>query len=1062
SFQSRLPVLLQLLPFHAMGFGIEGCLEHFFESVGRKVGNHPVKSLIGSIIFTVACCGGFAFLENETRPEKQWVPAGSLALEHDEYVKATWPSNARFNFFSATCADVAEADCNILDPKYLQRFHELNAQIMNITIDGTSLVADLDKDHKRSEGDNRPWTIYSGSWSFSGDPSSVNGSVVFNGRKCYAFGPFCGRSSVLDVFRGDDYVIQNLDSNQIMLALNNWEDQETFCPLTLATADSPCYNSTCKAYNTPQERYTCRVEATEYCNQKCPTNTMMVNGEEVTIPVNIATCQDRGCIQLGNLGSISTTSTSAPGGQLNTDPGQAPESAFEFQPTKIGTMVGGLVSNSNWKYAGGKHIAGFWALDKNELYCPSVGRTDPVADEWERRALCIMGVDADTRAEPKLDCKEDDLLKFSGLFQRSLGDEFGNAIRGDIAKLSASYFVIIAIMIGKMDAVHSGVVLSMVAVLIVGLTIGSTLGLMGYFGVPNGNLNNNLYFLLLGLGVDDAFVLSSEFARHLTDTRAKGEDISIAELIARTARTGGISVLITSATDALAFLVGATTVLPALGWFCTYAGVSIVLCYTFQLTVFLPVLALNARRTRSSRMDCCCCLKLSERSVEEPQGCCCCCLPQKVLKGGFIRKGLVSFTEQATKPVGQIVTFIIFAIITGVGIYGSTQIYKDFKLEWFIPDSSYVNTFFNINRENFATGTPITVNFPMSPDVYDQQSNLYDIYGYLNTSNLVNHDAVVDSWHMEFMEWATAPNQVATLDDTFSPARSDAQAVFTDKTEFYTALHFWYRNSVGSRYRNSLKWNDQDCQVDSNMDMLPAGCVPTDGLAASRFNAELSLAATDRGTDRYITMTSMRGEVDRLYRGAFPYSFDFLYWEEVGVIDAELMRNLAVCGGVILIVIFALVPNPRIAIWVVLCVTLSIVDTLGYMYFWDVTISGVSTIYVLICVGLAVDYAAHIAHMFKESTGTARERAIASMERIGPCTFNAVVSTLLAVVVVGLSESYVFRIFFKVLFLVVTIAGAHGLWLLPTILSLVGGSKAAPESDYSEKASRTIPANEEA
>lgn len=27
----------------------------------------------------------------------------------------------------------------------------------------------------------------------------------------------------------------------------------------------------------------------------------------------------------------------------------------------------------------------------------------------------------------------------------------------------------------------------------------------------------------------------------------------------------------------------------------------------------------------------------------------------------------------------------------------------------------------------------------------------------------------------------------------------------------------------------------------------------------------------------------------------------------------------------------------------------------------------------------------------------------------------------------------------------VTIAGAHGLWLLPTILSLVGGSKAAPE-----------------
>ena len=30
-----------------------------------------------------------------------------------------------------------------------------------------------------------------------------------------------------------------------------------------------------------------------------------------------------------------------------------------------------------------------------------------------------------------------------GLFQRSLGDEFGNAIRGDISKLTASYGVII-------------------------------------------------------------------------------------------------------------------------------------------------------------------------------------------------------------------------------------------------------------------------------------------------------------------------------------------------------------------------------------------------------------------------------------------------------------------------------------------------------------------------------------------------------------------------------------------------------------------------------------------
>ena len=1021
---------------------IERVLESFFEKVGRVVGTHPVKSLVGSVLFVVACGGGFSMLTNETRPEKQWVPTGAIALEHNDYVSQTYPSNSRFNLFSVTCNDVDTENCNIFDPKYLQRFHEINEKILNITIDGDEIVADLDEQHKRSEGDNRPWTQYAGDWTFNGRPETVNGSVVFQGRKCFAFGPFCGRQSILDVFRSDDHIISTLTADNVKLAVNEWEDQENFCPLTIANANSPCFDTNCQKYDTTAERNACRILARSYCDQECPTRTFLsATGEEVTVPISMANCHDRGCITLGSFEAANNSNT-----QLNTDPnatGEAPESAFEFQPTKIRTMVGGLQLDANQKYTGGKYLSGFFALNKAELYCPTAGVSDPVADEWERRALCFMGVNADTRAEPKLDCPEDDLLKFSGLFQRSLGDEFGNAIRGDISKLTASYGVIIfycAIMIGKCDAIHSGMFLSFVAVLIVGLTIASTLGLMGYFGVPNGNLNNNLYFLLLGLGVDDAFVLSSEFLRHSREGNGK----SIPDRIAATARTGGISVLITSATDALAFLVGATTVLPALGWFCTYAGVSIVLCYTYQLTVFLPCLALNARRIESNRIDCCCCCRVSERSIEDPQGCCLgCCLPKAAFKGGHLSKGLKAFMTRVTTPVGQVVTFVLFAVLTAVGIYGSTMIYKDFKLEWFIPDSSYVNEFFNINSEYFATGTPITVNMRETPATFAAQSNMRELHNYLTTSDLVNQDVAVDSWYEEFMTWAVDPSQAATASAVFTPSRTDPDATFQDSSAFYTALYTWYRGTTGSRYRGSMIWASSACNLDGSSEVIPNGCVITDGLKAHRFNAELSLAATNLGTNRYTTMESMRARCNELYPGSFPYSFDFLYWEEVGVIDTELVRNLAICGGVILVVIFALVPAPRIAIWVVLCVALSIVDTLGFMYFWDVTISGVSTIYLLICVGLAVDYAAHIAHMFKESLGSPRERAIAAIERIGPCTFNAVTSTLLAVVVVGFSDSYVFRIFFKVLFLVVTIAGAHGLWLLPAILSVLGGSKEA-------------------
>merc|ERR1711871_748333 len=205
-------------------------------------------------------------------------------------------------------------------------------------------------------------------------------------------------------------------------------------------------------------------------------------------------------------------------------------------------------------------------------------------------------------------------------------------------------------------------------------------------------------------------------------------------------------------------------------------------------------------------------------------------------------------------------------------------------------------------------------------------------------------------------------------------------------------------------------------------------------------SATLTLVSTETGADRYDTMDTMRSEVAAAMEGAFPYSFEFLYWEEVGVIGWELTRNLLVCGGVIMAMVFMMIPKLRVSFFVVFSIILSILDVVGLLYFWDVTISGVSTIYILICVGLAVDYAAHTAHMFKEAVGDSKQRAREALGRIGPSVFNAIISTLLAVVVIGFSKSYVFVVFFKAFFLVTTVAGAHGIWLLPCVLGLLGGS----------------------
>merc|ERR1712072_103334 len=295
---------------------------------------------------------------------------------------------------------------------------------------------------------------------------------------------------------------------------------------------------------------------------------------------------------------------------------------------------------------------------------------------------------------------------------------------------------------------------------------------------------------------------------------------------------------------------------------------------------------------------------------------------------------------------------------------------------------------------------------------------------YMNSSKLIDQEKSISDWYGQFME--TSRNNDAMLSTWLT---SDNKR-FKDRTTFYTELHNWYDGGGGARFRSSLQWIDTDCNKGDLHKEVDATCEPTKGLLAMKMGCTLTLAATDKGNIRYETMTYLRQNVTAILGDkAFPYSFQFLYWEETGVIGEELVKNLLSCAAVIIIMICAMIPHARIAPFVIFGIVYAVVALVGFMHWWDVTISGVSTIYILISVGLAVDYSAHIAHMFVTSTGTGPQHAVAS--------------TLLAVIIIGFSDSYVFRVFFKALFLTVLIGGAHGLLFLPAILSLFGGDRAA-------------------
>jgi predicted RND superfamily exporter protein len=269
-------------------------------------------------------------------------------------------------------------------------------------------------------------------------------------------------------------------------------------------------------------------------------------------------------------------------------------------------------------------------------------------------------------------------------------------------------------MLGRCVAVESRALLVLAAVMTVGLSIVASMGLAQIFGQFYGPVHSVLPFLLLGLGIDDAFVIANEFALQCGEQHPVGSPQRMAlsarplkDQLAAAMRHAGVSVTVTSMTDLVAFAIGTTTRLPALSSFCAYAALGILTLYLMMSTFFAAAVAVDAKRQRANRRECCCCCKAAEPGaahVAEAQA-------AAIAKGAELRPRdleLAGATPPGDLPPPpgsrmrryfqdvhaplllrtpvKIAVVVVFAALFGVGIYGATQLEMDFHYEWFFPD----------------------------------------------------------------------------------------------------------------------------------------------------------------------------------------------------------------------------------------------------------------------------------------------------------------------------------------------------------------------------------------
>ena len=97
-----------------------------------------------------------------------------------------------------------------------------------------------------------------------------------------------------------------------------------------------------------------------------------------------------------------------------------------------------------------------------------------------------------------------------------------------------------------------------------------------------------------------------------------------------------------------------------------------------------------------------------------------------------------------------------------------------------------------------------------------------------------------------------------------------------------------------------------------------------------------------------------------------PYKFDdyiiFSTWESDDIIGNELWRNIGLSISAVIVVTFIFLCNIQVCLMVVFMVAISLVDIVGFLHFWNITIDVISCISIVLSIGLCVDYSVHIGH----------------------------------------------------------------------------------------------------
>ncbi|GAO51490.1 hypothetical protein G7K_5590-t1 [Saitoella complicata NRRL Y-17804] len=670
-------------------------------------------------------------------------------------------------------------------------------------------------------------------------------------------------------------------------------------------------------------------------------------------------------------------------------------------------------------------------------------------------------------------------LRISWNTEISLGQELNKSTNTDAGIVVVSYvimFFYVSLALGgswrfsRRIVVESKFGLGIVGIMIVLLSVAASIGLFSAMGVKVTLIIAEVIpFLVLAIGVDNIFLLVHEFER----INASLSSLSVEERAARTLGRVGPSILLSATAEVVAFGLGGLVGMPAVRNFAIYAAGAVVIDAVLQCTAFVSALVLDQRRVDAGRVDCFPILRVGGRSGKRREG----------MLDRAIRKWYAP--NLLRKPVKVVVVAVFVGLFfAALGLFPKLELGLDQRIA--LPRDSYMVDYFNDMYAYMQQGPPVYfVTKDLNATTLEGQRALCGRFSTCDEFSLANvleqerkREEVsfvaepAASWVDDFLHWLNPSNdmccRVQSSGKQCGPddSEDECKVCFADREPSWNITMTGFPE--GQEFLEYLgRWIEsptvESCPLAGQAAYSDALVVDYENVMtpATHFRTSHTPLRSQRDfIDAYAAARRVAKEItDKTGTEVFPYSVFYIYFDQYATI-VNLAIKLVGSALIAILAVTSVILGSFPTALVVMCVVgMIVVDVVGVMALWGVSLNAVSLVNLVICVGIGVEFCSHVARGFMVpnqglgkhlKTGSERnERVWNSLVSVGGSVFSGITLTkFIGVAVLAFTRSKIFEVYyFRMWLALVILAAAHGLIFLPVLLSLFGGKGYALEGE---------------